>query len=151
MMSDDDGDESVGPGRPPRQYRFVKGTSGNPRGRPRGSLNRETLRRLFYEELFNRTLTISGRNGRENVTYGGALLRVWVQEALNKNPAVIERIFACMDRLAAEALDSRVTSDRPQDDEAVLRRFLEAQNRGRLGDPGLNSQEPLGSDETGDD
>ena len=34
-MSNDSADESVGYGRPPRQHRFKKGQSGNPKGRPR--------------------------------------------------------------------------------------------------------------------
>jgi hypothetical protein len=34
-MSDDRVDEAVGYGRPPKQHRFKKGQSGNPKGRPR--------------------------------------------------------------------------------------------------------------------
>jgi hypothetical protein len=33
----------VGYGRPPREYRFKTGQSGNPRGRPKGSKNRENI------------------------------------------------------------------------------------------------------------
>jgi len=149
MMSDIEDDERVGPGRPPRQYRFAKGTSGNPRGRPRGSLNRETLRRLCYEELFDRTLSINGRRGREKISCGRALFRVWVQQGLNKDPATIEKILAYAARLAAEAPDIRVTLDRPQDDEAILRQFLEALNRRRPSDQGRGSQVRTSSDESG--
>jgi hypothetical protein len=34
------GDYEVGYGRPPKQYRFKKGQSGNRKGRPRGSINK---------------------------------------------------------------------------------------------------------------
>ena len=37
MPYDDEGDHEVGYGKPPRNSRFVKGQSGNPRGRPPGA------------------------------------------------------------------------------------------------------------------
>ena len=41
-MSDTD-DEGVGFGKPPREHRFKKGVSGNPRGRPKRTRNIDTL------------------------------------------------------------------------------------------------------------
>lgn len=42
-MADFDVPYEVGYGRPPRENRFLKGTSGNPKGRPRGSRNLATI------------------------------------------------------------------------------------------------------------
>jgi hypothetical protein len=43
MPLDDERDYEVGYGKPPRHSRFVKGQSGNPRGRPPGAKNMKTL------------------------------------------------------------------------------------------------------------
>ena len=49
MPHDETGDYEVGYGKPPRHSRFVKGQSGNPRGRPAGAKNFTTL----LEEALN--------------------------------------------------------------------------------------------------
>jgi hypothetical protein len=43
MPPDDERDYPVGYGKPPPHSRFVKGQSGNPRGRPPGAKNMKTL------------------------------------------------------------------------------------------------------------
>jgi hypothetical protein len=72
-MADDDKGYTVGYGKPPRHTRFPKGQSGNPKGRPKGSLN---------------VATILPRMLRETVTYkeGGKKRRktkydvMWLQQ-----------------------------------------------------------------------
>ena len=60
MPPDDERDYEVGYGKPPHHTRFVKGQSGNPRGRPRGAKNMKTL--------LNGFVTVTESGGRRKVS-----------------------------------------------------------------------------------
>ena len=57
-------DYEVGYGKPPRHTRFAKGQSGNPRGRPRGAKNFNTL----LEEALDEPVTVTENGGRRKVS-----------------------------------------------------------------------------------
>ena len=61
-MADKDHDYEVGYGKPPKAGRFKPGQSGNPRGRPKGTLN---LKTDLQQELAER---ISVREGDRQLT-----------------------------------------------------------------------------------
>lgn len=122
-MSDGENDE-IGPGRPPRKYRFQKGQSGNPRGRPKNRLNMKTIDEHYYDAFFDKKITVNGKNGAETVSPFVAMLMVLRKNALNGNSALIEKILDRIERRAAAAPPAKSEADRSEEDEAVLRRFL---------------------------
>ena len=70
MPPEDPRDYEVGYGKPPRHTRFVKGQSGNPRGRPPGAKNFATL----LSEALNETVIVTENGGRRKVTKRQAII-----------------------------------------------------------------------------
>jgi Family of unknown function (DUF5681) len=60
----------VGYGRPPRHTRFEKGRSGNPRGRPPGAKNLQTL----LSDALNETLIVAENGKRRKITKRVAII-----------------------------------------------------------------------------
>jgi hypothetical protein len=63
-MADQNAPYEVGYGKPPRKNRFVKGGSGNPKGRPRGAKNLATI--VLKES--RQTVLVNGPHGSRKVT-----------------------------------------------------------------------------------
>ena len=63
-------DYEVGYGKPPRHTRFANGQSGNPRGRPRGAKNFNTL----LEEALDEPVTVTENGGRRKVSKRQAIV-----------------------------------------------------------------------------
>ena len=70
MSRDENGDYEVGYGKPPRHTRFVKGQSGNPRGRPPSAKNFKTL----LNEALNQPLIVTENGGRRKVSKRQAII-----------------------------------------------------------------------------
>ena len=84
-----DDENVVGYGRPPRHTRFQPGRSGNPKGRPKGSKNFNTL---FSEELaLPVTLTENGKRRRMPKTR--ALVKQTINKALSNDPKSAALVF----------------------------------------------------------
>ena len=69
--------KSVGYGTPPEATRFRKGVSGNPRGRPRGSLNVATV----FTKTLRERVVINENGQRKTVTKLEAALKQMVNKA----------------------------------------------------------------------
>jgi hypothetical protein len=64
MPRDEHHDYEVGYGKPPRETRFVKGKSGNPRGRPAGAKNFSAL----LSDKLNEPVTVAENGGRRKIS-----------------------------------------------------------------------------------
>jgi len=81
-----DHDDEVGYGKPPKEHRFKKGTSGNPRGRPSRTKNMDSLINLELDQAI--TLKEGGREIR--LPKRQAIVKRLVNNALKGDPRAIQ-------------------------------------------------------------
>ena len=91
-MPDDDDDYEVGNARPPRHSRFVKGQSGNPRGRPRGAENIKTL----LDEALNELVVVTDHGGRRKVSKRKAFITQIVNGGAKGNFRAVPILLAML-------------------------------------------------------
>ena len=72
----------VGYGKPPGHTQFMKGRSGNPKGRPKGSKSLATI----IDEEMNQPVTIVENGKRKRVTKMQAVVRQTMNKALRGDP-----------------------------------------------------------------
>jgi hypothetical protein len=77
MPRDNEGDYEVGYGKPPRDTRFKRGQSGNPRGRPPGAKNLATL----LNEALNELVVVTENGGRKRISKRRAAFKQLVNDA----------------------------------------------------------------------
>jgi hypothetical protein len=98
-MPGDRDDYRVGYGRPPRQHRFKKGQSGNPKGRPKGSKNTTNILRQVLDEKI--IITQAGKP--RNISKREALMRRVVHDALS-GKHLAQQVVLGLDREVEEQL-----------------------------------------------
>jgi hypothetical protein len=81
MPRDNEGDYEVGYGKPPRDTRFKRGQSGNPRGRPPGAKNLSTL----LNEALNELVVVTENGGRRKISKRQATFKQLVNQAAKGN------------------------------------------------------------------
>jgi hypothetical protein len=117
---DDEPEEKVGYGRPPRQHQFKPGKSGNPRGRPKGAKGlKAELLAAINEPV---TITVNGKPKRMR-TLSLVLKSLATQAAKGKIGAQRELITRVIEAFGLE--DERPTAKELSDtDRLILARFL---------------------------
>jgi hypothetical protein len=90
MAGDRKREYRVGFGKPPRHAQFLKGRSGNPRGRPKGARNFATLLGETLEERVS--VTENGR--RQSISKLEAAVKQLVNRAASGDPKQMQQLFA---------------------------------------------------------
>jgi len=95
-------DDEVGYGKPPRKYRFKKGQSGNPKGRPKGARSIPTL---LAKELQAKVIVREGSRTKQ-ITKLELIIRKRVNDAIQGNArdaaALIDLVLKFMTPEAVE-------------------------------------------------
>jgi Family of unknown function (DUF5681) len=131
--------KDVGYGRPPKATRFKKGVSGNPKGRPKGSLNVATV----FTKTLRERVVINEHGQRKTVTKLEAALKQMVNKAASGD----QRSLRLLIELArdAETKQSMPGAQEPAlgdlDHEVmdgIVRRFLETKEKDQETQEGSN-------------
>jgi hypothetical protein len=83
----------VGFGRPPKEHRFKKGQSGNPKGRPKGARN--------YASVFETMLSVAASNRQSGEWRRPTIVKLlesWVERALDGERTAIFAVYDLMTR-----------------------------------------------------
>jgi Family of unknown function (DUF5681) len=92
MPRDDGGDYAVGYGKPPQHTRFVKGQSGNPRGRPPGAKNMKTL----LSKALNELVVVTEPGGRRKVSKREAIVTQLVNRSAKGDYKAIQILLGML-------------------------------------------------------
>jgi hypothetical protein len=116
-----DGDDyEVGYRKPPKQTRFKKGQSGNPKGRPKGLKNLATDLR---EELSER-ITVR-ENGRvKRMSKQRALVKAQVAKALGADPRAMEATLKLIANIFGAGDDQIAEAPLSSEDREILETYL---------------------------
>lgn len=119
MANDSSDDYHVGYGKPPKSSQFKPGKSGNPKGRPKGSLDFKS----YVQEMLSRQVTITEGGKRRRVSALEATLMRLAEKGLKGDPRAIEKILSLASEMAAELEAKQESRALAQTDEDILARF----------------------------
>src|SRR5438105_1503815 len=92
MPYDDEGDHEMGYGKPPRRSQFVKGQSGNPRGRPPGAKNLKTL----LNKALNELVIVTENGGQRKISKREAIVTQLVNRSAQADLKAIQILLAML-------------------------------------------------------
>ena len=113
----------VGRGKPPKQYSYKKGTSGNPGGRPKGRPNLSST----IEATLNEKVVIKEKGKKRTVTKLEATIRRLIENAISGDVQALRTLAAFMpaqDSAAPQSVADLAEQDRKLI-ESLSRRFSE--------------------------
>ncbi len=113
--------DTVGPGRPPRHSRYRPGQSGNPRGRPKGRLNLNTV----INRALRKTITITERGRARRLTKLEAIITALVHHGLKGDHKSTELLLRIAAAAEIDVSDKTSFTDVPPPSKDSLRRIYQ--------------------------
>ena len=126
MPYDDEGDHEVGYGKPPRHRQFVKGQSGNPRGRPPGAKNLKTL----LNKALNELVVVTENGGRRKVSKREAIITQLVNRSAQADLKAIQILLAMLRDIEGHAEPGAADRDPFTEADAQIIQRVRARLRG---------------------
>ena len=118
-MTDTNKDYEVGYKKPPKEYQFKPGVSGNPKGRPKLI---QDFQSDFQDEL-EEVITLKEGGNIKTMTKQRALIKRLITNALNGNAASIKLVTSIMSSLPIKPKD--IEADLSIEDAQILKDFIE--------------------------
>ena len=114
--------EKPGYKRPPKAHQFAPGTSGNPRGRPKGSRNLRT----DLAQLMRKTVAVRENGKRRRISRQEAMLLSLYDKALHGDVKAATSIISMILRLDPTASENIQDQDHISDtDAAIIEDFIQ--------------------------
>lgn len=137
-MDNDSKSFDVGYGRPPATTRFQKGRSGNPKGRPKGSLNIATV----LERTLGERVIINENGRRKTVTKMEAAVKQLVNQAASGDLVALRQLMALA--ASAEQRSAEIEATGPslsETDDKVVAQMLKRFESGTRGNSNASDTE----------
>ena len=113
-------DEPVGYGRPPKQTRFQKGRSGNPAGRPKGALNLATILARILQE----PVVITEHGQKKTITKLEAVLKQVTNKAVLGDARASDQVFTLVQAQERQLEGPEPATELSEADQRVWARML---------------------------
>lgn len=123
----DRSDKNIGYGNPPKATRFVKGQSGNPKGRPKGSKN--TLK--LIEEILEQKISITQNGKSLKISKRIAMLTQFINSGVTGNLKSISAIIPYMLQIDTKNEENQKTETLSVDDETFITNFINNYLKGK--------------------
>ena len=118
----------VGYGRPPLESRFKPGTSGNKKGRPKGSRNAKSI----VEEVINSPVTIRENGKARKTTKLRAVIEATTLNAMKGDIRAVNALVALLIRTGQldQADNEQLMTSLPVEDQSIINDYLRRQFAG---------------------
>jgi hypothetical protein len=120
-----DDDYEVGYGKPPKEMQFVRGKSGNPKGRPKGSKNLATA----FVEIGRERITVQESGRTRTMTKAEAVVHQLTNKAASGDPRARREYFQVHKMLQPSEPVDEITPDLSNRDKDVMKNFMKRMDR----------------------